>query len=376
MRKPLYQTILDELRTKITSGVLQPNQALPTELELAELYKVSRITSKRAMEELEREGLIIRKRGVGSVVAPLVERSGQSAGLLIAMVFPFKSAEGWVLEYVRGAADFLETRRCFLAIRCSGERPEHEVLRQLAHESVDGIIYYPDSTIENEELLATMSYSGLPIVTIDKYYDGIDISSVTSDNRGGMTEMVQHLVDIGHRKIGFFSIEPISRVTSVRDRYLAYCRTLAENEIVLNEEHVMCFTYNEFRNNVDIDHLDLVEEKLKELLKTGVTAIVAENDLTALFLYVAARNSGKSIPADFSLTGFDDLSLLRQFSVSMTTVRQDPYGIGKKAAEILYDRITGRRKNCIHHVHPVALIVRNTTAPCHATSATTGKPGK
>lgn len=362
MRKPLYQTILDELRSKIRNGTLQPNQALPTELELADMYKVSRITSKRAMEELEREGLILRKRGVGSVVAPLSDRMEPSIGLMIAMIFPFKSVEGWVLEYVRGASDFLETRRSFLSIRCSGERPEHEVLGQVVQEPVDGIIYYPDTTVEEEELLATMLYSGLPIVSIDKYYDGLEISSVSSDNQGGMREIVQHLVDLGHRKIGFFSIEPLARVTSVRDRYLSYCRTLLDNRIPLLDEQVVCFTYEEHRNSIDIDHLELVEEKLKKLLKAGVTAIVAENDLTALFIYVAARNLGKNIPGDFSLTGFDDLSLLRQFSISMTTVRQDSYGIGFKAAEMLYDRIIGREKACLRLTHPVEMVVRATTA--------------
>lgn len=315
------------------------------------------------MEELEREGLILRKRGVGSIVAPLAERAEQSGGHMIAMIFPFKSAEGWVLEYVRGASDFLEQRHCFLSIRCLGDRQEHEVLGQVSREPVDGIIYYPDSTIENEELLATMLYSGPPIVTIDKYYDGIDISSVTSDNRGGMRSVVQHLIDLGHRKIGFFSIEPVSRVTSVRDRYMAYCQTLAENGIPLDCEHVACFTYKEFQNSIDIDHLDLVEDKMNKLLQRGVTAIAAENDLTALFLYVAARNTNRSIPEDFSLTGFDDLSLLRQFRVSMTTVRQDPYGLGAKAAELLHDRIVGRENGCVRYVHPVALVVRATTAP-------------
>jgi len=363
MRIPLYQTILDELRAKIQNGSLSPGQALPTELELADLYKVSRITSKRAMEELEREGLISRRRGVGSIVSPAMERNESTAGLMVAMVFPFKSAEGWVLEYVRGASDFLESHRCFLSIRCSGELTEREVLSQLVSERIDGVIYDPGSTIENEEILATMLYNGIPIVTIDKYYDGIDISSVTSDNRGGMEMAVQHLIDFGHRKIGFFAIEPISRATSVRDRYLSYCRTLVKNSIPLQENHTMCFTYDEFRNTVDIDHLDLVEKKLLHLLSTGVTAIAAENDLTALFLYVAARNSGKTIPGDFSLTGFDDLSLLRQFKVSITTVRQDPYGIGRKAAEILYGRITGKEKNCVHDIHPVELVVRPTTAP-------------
>ncbi len=362
MRKPLYQKILDEMREKIQSGVLQESQALPTELELAEQYSVSRITSKRAMEELEREGLVIRKRGVGSIVAPTPNHVEPAVGLMIAILFPFEAAVGWIHEYVRGALAFLETKRCFLSIRSSGDCRELEMFSQVLKEPIDGIIYYPYSTVENEALIAKMLYSGMPVVTIDKYYDGMDISSVTPDNKGGTGMIVQHLIDLGHQKIGFFSIEPVSRVTSVRDRYMAYCRTLVENRLPLRDDHVMCFTDSEFHNTVDIDHLDLIEEKMNVLLQRGVTAIVAENDLVALFLYMAARNTDRIIPADFSLVGFDDLSLLHQFNVSMTTVRQDAYSIGFKAAEILYANITGREKKCVHHVQPVELVIRTTTA--------------
>lgn len=362
-QKLLYKMIIEELKAKMDSGELQPNQLLPTELELARIYKVSRITSKRALEELEREGLIIRKRGVGSCVASQqYKNTSDSDTKIIAMVFPYKSAEGWVMDYVRGASDFLEANRCYLRIRCSDNQSDQMVLRQLVREPVSGIIYLPDSTIENEELLATMLYGGLPIVTIDKHYDGIDISSVTSDNRGGILQVMSYLIDAGHRNIGFFSCEPISRVTSVRDRYMAYCQSLVEHGLPLRDGLVMCFNYEEFQTKrVDETHLELVSEKLKRLMDEKITAVVAENDITALYLYLAAKNLGISVPDDLSITGFDDLPLLRQFDVNMTTIKQDFYGIGHKAAEILYNQIAGKEKGCVRYVQPVELLIRSTT---------------
>lgn len=362
---PLYRKIKQELQTKIESGEYGPNSLLPTELELAEQYSVSRITSKRALEELEREGYILRKRGVGSCVIPQQARQNAAGDpRIVAMVFPYKAVEGWLMDYVRGASDFLESRRYYLSIRCSDTKPDRVVLRELVREPVSGIIYLPGSTIENEEILTGILYGGMPIVTIDSHYDGLDISSVTSDNHDGIHQVMKHLISLGHRSIGFFSSEPISRVTTVRDRYVSYCRSLVERKIPVRDDLVSCFDYEEYRNGgLDANHLELAAEKLKLLLDAGATAIVVENDITALYLYLAAGNMGVSVPERLSITGFDDLPLLRQFDVNLTTVKQDFYRIGQKAAEVLFDRITGRNTKCVRERMPVELLVRSTTGP-------------
>lgn len=68
MNQPLYQTIFNDLQTAILTGELPVDSQLPTEKELSRTYKVSRITSKRALTELEQLGLIYRVRGKGSFV--------------------------------------------------------------------------------------------------------------------------------------------------------------------------------------------------------------------------------------------------------------------------------------------------------------------
>ena len=75
LQKPLYLKIFDHLKKEILSNTLQPGERLPTEMELAELFGVSRITSKRALEELEKEGLIYRKRGQGSFALSKIGRA-------------------------------------------------------------------------------------------------------------------------------------------------------------------------------------------------------------------------------------------------------------------------------------------------------------
>ena len=70
MAVALYQMIVEQLKYKIAQGEYKEYDKLPTEIELAEQYKVSRITSKKALDTLAAEGLIIRQRRVGSYVAP------------------------------------------------------------------------------------------------------------------------------------------------------------------------------------------------------------------------------------------------------------------------------------------------------------------
>jgi len=363
MSLPMYQKILDDMRERILSGLLPPHALLPTEMELAGQYQVSRITSKRALEELEREGLIVRRRGVGSTVAPLQEKQERQVAGSIGIVFPHLAMEGITFEYVRGAADFLEQHRCTLSIRRTGDRPEREVLHELNQEGPDGILYLPGSSQVDERSLATFVSITRPVVTIDKQLEGLGMPCVTCDNEGGMRAVVQHLIDLGHRKIAMFCIEPVNRCTTVRDRYLAFCRTLADNGISHAGDHVVSFTQEEFDQKIDTSHLELVVEKLSRLLARGVTAIAAENDMTALFLHMAANKLGKTIPADFSLAGFDDLPLLRRFRLDLTTVRQNAYEIGYKAAEVLYGMLDGETPDAMKFTVPCELVVRSTTAP-------------
>lgn len=68
LKEPLYQHIIMDLKQAIIAGTYPPGSKLPTELNLSETYGVSRITSKRALVELENEGIVIRVRGKGSFV--------------------------------------------------------------------------------------------------------------------------------------------------------------------------------------------------------------------------------------------------------------------------------------------------------------------
>ena len=104
-KKPLYEQIFEHYRDKIVNRELMPGDQLPTEMEMAEIFGVSRITTKRALEELEREGLIYRKRGQGSFVLDLFQKKPNQPGAknVISIIIPSTSMRGgiWIMFKVQ-----------------------------------------------------------------------------------------------------------------------------------------------------------------------------------------------------------------------------------------------------------------------------------
>ncbi|SFP79994.1 GntR family transcriptional regulator [Caldicoprobacter faecalis] len=98
-KKTLYSQVAEYLRNEILQNKLQPGDKLPTELELSKMFGVSRITSKRALDELAKENLIYRKKGQGSFVLPLRERKvEENVPKIIAIVLPTDGTAGRRIE--------------------------------------------------------------------------------------------------------------------------------------------------------------------------------------------------------------------------------------------------------------------------------------
>ena len=79
-----------------------------------------------------------------------------------------------------------------------------QLLIKLRDEKVEGVIYFPFSLLDSFEILNSYKYANIPLVTIDKYYNGIDVKAVCSDNLRGGTIATEYLIELGHNKIGFY----------------------------------------------------------------------------------------------------------------------------------------------------------------------------
>ena len=359
----LYEKILLYLKNMIQNGELLPGDKLPTEMELAEKFGVSRITSKRAMEELRLAGLIYRIRGRGSFVSGTEKEeeteekpsAGTDYSKVVAFVLPFSCSNGGLMDTIRGASGVLAENGYILDVKYSNRSTEEEkeLLESLYEKKLGGIIFYPISDRKNLELMNMFSLDEYPIVSIDKYFESVPVSCVVSDNQKGEYEAAKYLLGLGHKNIAFLSDVRIEDATSVRNRYFGYCRALKESGIPIRQEFV--------KNG---DFRDLLKEPalviLKELLKDGVTAMCCINDYVAVFIIKCLENLGVRVPEDVSVIGFDDIDV--GVYAGLTTVRQNMVYMGECAARYIVN--CNQTKSCDYTktVIPVEMVQRESCA--------------
>ncbi|RYG15811.1 GntR family transcriptional regulator, partial [bacterium] len=241
MEKVTWRSIANELSARIESGDLLPGTRLESEEDMATRLGVSRHTAHRALNELQRLGLLERKRRWGTVVAQTQKPEGNRR---IAYLVDFASNrfQADLMAHIEHALDE-ETRLMVATSRNDLER-EAEQLQKLAQE-VDGIICYPCDGDGNAQTFLDLAASGFPLVLVDRAPRGCEDLVVLTDNVEASRHAVDDLIQRGHKKIAFFGSNN-DRAQSIRERYhgyrsavegLGYSSRAYERWIPLNLDH-------------------------------------------------------------------------------------------------------------------------------------------
>lgn len=357
----LYERILQYIKDKIMNKELLPGDRLPTEMELAEKFGVSRITSKRALEELRADRMIYRVRGKGSFVADpermegTSHKSGEEMDYkkVIEFLIPFSSASGGIMDTIKGASRVVTRKGYILDIKYSnGDLEEEKKLLWMSYEKgMGGIIFYPISDRKNLEILNTLSMNEYPMVSIDRYYESIQVSYVVSDNQKGGYDITKYLLGLGHRKIAFLSDHRIEDATSIRNRYFGYCKALKESGADIHPELVK-------NGGLDVMQREAGIGILRELLEKGATAFFCINDYVAIFVLQCLKSLEVDVPGEASVAGFDNLDISGIAYTPLTTVGQDMERMGEMAAEYIVDSIEKGKSGYMAKVVPVKIVVR------------------
>lgn len=211
---------------------------------------------------------------------------------------------------------------------------------------VDGIIYIPFS-VDNEPLVIELIQKEFPIVFLDREADIENISSVTSNNEEGAYQATTYLLSLGHRDILFISGPP--HFSTSTSRLAGYKKGLAEYGL-------------ECRNEL-IVHGDTKQESGYVRTKTflednpgAITAIFASNDFMAFGAWEAVEGRGLKVPDDISIVGYDDIYFSK--FVSLTTIAQPGFEIGRNSLMLLMDLINERRQPPQKIVLRDSLIIR------------------
>jgi LacI family transcriptional regulator len=195
---------------------------------------------------------------------------------------------------------------------------------QLIHERhVDGIILSGPRYDDTE--LVTLAAEGAHIVLIGQLPDS-DLPFIDVDNLGGARTATKHLIDLGHRSIGFIANAP-QIYTASADRFAGYQAALQDAGISFRQD-LVCFGNFTVQSGYD---------RMTELLnrKPAPSAFFVASDTVALGAIQAVHERGLRIPADVAIVGFDDIPLAAYIDPPLTTVRLPAYGLGWGAADLL-----------------------------------------
>lgn len=193
----------------------------------------------------------------------------------------------------------------------------------------------------------------LPFIVINRLFDRDPVNCVGTDHQRCGYLAAQHLLSLGHRRLGF--LMGSRTIASFLGRLEGYHRALAEAGVPSAKEWVI--------------DCDLTPASTRQAVQSMLqlpqppTALIAANDRTALVAMETAQQAGVSIPGDLSLVGFDDAEEAAYMSPALTTVRVEWAHMADLAArmlvEVLQRRIVGR----VYIALEPQLIVRQTTAP-------------
>jgi DNA-binding LacI/PurR family transcriptional regulator len=206
-------------------------------------------------------------------------------------------------------------------------RMENCVTRMLQRK-VDGLAVMTSEL--DERLLGVVSRRGIPLVSLDNIVTGPGWSSVRMDYGAGIRMGLEHLLELGHRRIAFLS-GPM-RLGSARVRLRAFTEYLEGHQIAVAPTMIAAGTHRVEGGR------DAMRQVLEAAATTGVmpTAVMASNDLTAIGALGAIHDAGLRVPEDISLVGYDDIQLSAYTQPPLTTLRLSREEIATQAFRALF----------------------------------------
>ena len=218
----------------------------------------------------------------------------------------------------------------------------------LAHRA-DGIVIAPQG--DGSGSLRDALKLGVPLVFVDRTVDGVDVPSITSDNFSGITQAVEHLVGLGHHRIGF--IAGPQATSTGRDRLVAFRDAVEKHGA---DQDVALIYEGDFRVSSGVAGARHLLE-----LACPPTALLAADSLMTLGALHVCQDRAISIPDDMSIVGYDDIEAFRLLDPPITVISHDPARTGELAVELLTKMLDGEKVESV--VLDAQLVVRGSTGP-------------
>lgn len=243
------------------------------------------------------------------------------------------------------------------------EKKEEILKRTLRERKVDGVLVISISI--SDKLASKFVESKLPVVLVDSYHDRLDY--ITVANNQGAFLATEHLIRLGHRRIGM--IDGCLSSTPAKQRLAGFKAALEQYQIVQDDALIVSVNSNgdsEILYNDGFNKLAgyWAMNRLLSLGNDRPSAVFISSDIQAAGAIKAINERGLKVPDDLAIIGFDDIELSEY--LGLTTIHQPMYEMGTLAAERLIAKIDGEASDHFQMTFPTKLVIRETCGSNHS----------
>ncbi len=357
----LHRAIYRELIREISAGGYHPGDRLPSEAQLCERFGASRITVAKAIQSLQRDGLVTRRPGSGTYVQETKAPTSYQFGLLIPQLGSTEIFEPICQGIMRAPQAkshvLLWGHTPGMTEEDSAQTGEiaEQLCQQFIDQKVSGVFFTPleytlDREAANRRIVDMLARANIPVVLLDRCLESYPKRSrldlVGIDNGRAGYVVTEHLLQQGARRILFVARQ--RSASTISERIGGY-------EFALNEAQAGARPRVLFG---DVDDPGFAKAILQAERPDG---IVCGNDRTAARLMRSLLDLGASIPDEIRMTGFDDVTYSKLLPVPLTTVRQDCSEIGRAALSLMLERLREPTRSGWEVRVPFELIQRQST---------------
>lgn len=344
-----YKQVKNYLMGLFKREQFETGRQLPTEFELMDELDVSRNTVRKAILELEEEGIVKRKHGSGTYFLTMGDEKIKTGGLIGLGNFYFM--DYIYPEIIRGIEDTLYDCGYSLALaNCNLDYGrELSSIQRLIDQGIKGLILEPSRNFllaKDHPMMQLLDSLKIPVVATHWGGSNTTFSTVTINDEQAGLQATNYLIGKGHKRIGIIFKNDVQAACF---RFNGYTHALEEAGIEVDQKLIV--SYDDIDEARDTNQGYLCTEELLHKAGGDLTAIFYFNDNTALQGYEALKEARLKIPEDISVIGFDNFHHTHLVNPPLTTFEHPKYNLGKWAAKILIDEIEQGSR-----IHPMELI--------------------
>lgn len=355
-KKYKYQLVYEWIRACINDGTFTAGNKLYSENVIAEQFKISRLTVRKAIENLESEGLIYKIRGSGTYVnniSKIVTNNTKKIGVITTVLRDYLFT-----SIIYGIDSVISEHGYTMSLGMTNNlfQDERRVIKSIVESGVDGLIIETTKSAlpnPNIDLYHKIDELGIPYVFIHGYYKELDpVYVVTEDSNCG-AKAVEYLYSLGHKNIAcIFKSDDMQGV----ERFSGFVRALISLGLEVIDNRLIWFATDGEEEVFTGENEKLVLEKIK-----GCTAVVCYSDLLAMLLIKYLNCHGVKVPEDISVIGFDNWSVSHLSLINVTTFDHPKEKLGQEAAKRLLQMInTGKKAESI--TMEMKMIIKDSTS--------------